>query len=95
MIVRRIGPLSVAKLSAALYALIGLLIGGILSLVSMAGGAMAGDEAGPMAMAFGAAAVILLPIFYACIGFVGSLIGATLYNVVAGWVGGIQLDVEQ
>jgi len=94
MIVRRMGPMSLAKLSATLYGLIGLLIGGVISLVSMVGGAMAGNEAGPMGMLFGVAAVILLPIFYGCIGFVTSLIGAGLYNLVAGWVGGIELEVE-
>jgi len=95
MKVRRIGPLSLAKVSATLYGLIGLLIGGVVSLVSVVGGAMAGNDAGPLGMLFGVAAVILLPIFYGCIGFVTSLIGATLYNVVAGWVGGIELEVEQ
>lgn len=94
MIVRRMGPLSLAKLSATLYGLIGLLIGGVVSLVSVVGGAMAGDEAGPLGMLFGVAAVILLPLFYGCIGFVTSLIGASLYNLVAGWVGGIELEVE-
>jgi hypothetical protein len=94
MIVRRMGPLSLAKLSATLYGLIGLLIGGVVSLVSVVGGAMAGNEAGPLGMLFGVAAVILLPVFYGCIGFVTSLIGASLYNLVAGWVGGIELEVE-
>lgn len=95
MIVRRIGPMSLAKLSATLYGLLGLLIGGVLSLVSIVGGAMAGqDGAGPMGMLFGVAAVILLPIFYGCIGFFGSLIGAVLYNAVAGWVGGIELETD-
>ena len=94
MIVRRMGPLSLAKVSATLYGLIGLLVGGVISLVSVVGGALAGDEAGPMGMLFGVAAVILLPIFYGGIGFVTSLIGASLYNLVAGWVGGIELDMQ-
>jgi hypothetical protein len=88
------GPLSLAKISAMLYGLIGLLVGGVISLAAVVGGAMAGDEAGPMGMLFGAAAVILLPILYGCVGFVTSLIGASLYNLAAGWVGGIELDVQ-
>ena len=94
MIVRRMGPLSLAKVSATLYGLIGLLVGGVISLVSVVGGALAGDEAAPMGMLFGVAAVILLPIFYGGIGLVTSLIGASLYNLVAGWVGGIELDMQ-
>jgi len=42
----------------------------------------------------GVGAIIVAPIMYACFGFIGALIGAALYNVVAGIVGGIELDVE-
>ena len=45
-------------------------------------------------MLFGAAAIIVLPIFYGVLGFVFSLIGAALYNVVASVVGGVELDVQ-
>ena len=41
---------------------------------------------GPM---LGVGAVIVLPIFYGCIGFVGGAIGAALYNVFAAMVGGV------
>jgi len=92
MIVKRIGPMSLAKISAALYALIGLIIGAIVSAASMIGGALGGSEAGMIAMVFGAAAVILLPLLYGCMGFVGALIGASLFNLAAGWVGGIELE---
>jgi hypothetical protein len=38
-------------------------------------------------------AVIATPVFYAVAGFVGGAIMAFLYNLVAGWVGGIELDL--
>jgi hypothetical protein len=38
MVIRRIGPLSCATIGAALYAVVGLVIGGIVSLFSLAGG---------------------------------------------------------
>lgn len=94
MIVKRIGPMSLAKISATLYALIGFIIGAIVSAVSMIGGALGGSDAGMMGMIFGAAAVILLPLLYGCMGFVTSLIGASLFNLAAGWVGGIELDTQ-
>lgn len=96
MIIRRIGPLSLAKLMGVLYALMGLIIGAIISVVSLVGGAlMAGQEgSGFGGMLFGAAAVVVLPIFYGILGFVVTLIGAALYNLVAGWVGGVELDVQ-
>jgi hypothetical protein len=94
MIVKRVGPMSLAKISATLYALIGLIIGACVSAVSMIGGALGGSDAGMMGLVFGAAAVILLPVIYGLMGFVGSLIGASLFNLAAGWVGGIELDTE-
>ena len=69
-------------------------IGAIISAVSMVGGALGGSDAGRMGMVFGVAAVILLPLLYGCMGFVGSLIGASLFNLAAGWVGGIELDTQ-
>jgi hypothetical protein len=36
---------------------------------------------------------VFLPIVYGCLGFIMSLVGATLYNVLARTVGGIELDV--
>ena len=94
MIVKRIGPLSVAKVSGALYALMGLVIGAVMSAISVVSGAMGGSESGMMGLIFGAAAVILLPLLYGCIGFVMSLIGASLFNLAAGWVGGIELETQ-
>ena len=94
MIVTRIGPMSLAKISAALYALIGLVVGAVVSAVSMIGGALGGSDTGMIGLVFGAAAVILLPLLYGCMGFVGSLIGASLFNLAAGWVGGIELDTH-
>lgn len=96
MVIRRVGPLSLAKISGVLYALMGLLLGGIFSLVSVVGGAFApqGSDAGMAGMLFGAAAIVVLPIFYGLLGFIMSLIGAALYNLIAGWVGGIELEVQ-
>ena len=45
-------------------------------------------------MLFGAGAVVILPIVYGCIGFVGGLIMAPLYNLVAKVVGGIEVELS-
>ena len=96
MIVRRVGPLSLAKIMGVLYVLVGLCFGAIVSLISIVGGALVpNDEPGGMVgMLFGAAAIIVFPIFYGVLGFVMTLIGAALYNVVASMVGGVELDVQ-
>jgi hypothetical protein len=94
MIVRRVGPLSFAKITGVLYALMGLLFGAIFSLVSLAGFAAASGQEGAAGMLFGVGAIVILPIFYGVLGFLFSLIGAALYNLIAGWVGGVELDLQ-
>lgn len=93
--VKRIGPGSAFKLGAALYAFMGLLLGVIFALVSMLGGAlMPASEAGMFRMFFGAGAIIILPICYGIIGGIFSAIGAVIYNLVAGWVGGLEVEIN-
>ena len=95
MVIRRIAPLSLAKIAGTLYAVMGLFFGCILSLVAMAGGFGSEAPQNPaLGALFGVGAIFILPIFYGGIGFVGMLIAAWLYNVIAGRVGGIELDVQ-
>jgi hypothetical protein len=95
MVIRRVRPLSAAKVAGMLYALMGLIIGAFISLFSLVGGAMMPKDApGGFGILFGAAAIIVLPICYGIMGFIAAAISAALYNLVAGWVGGIELDVQ-
>ena len=95
MVVKRVGPLSVAKNAAVLYAILGLFAGALFSLAAVAG-AFADDSGAAAGLAglLGVGAIVILPIFYACIGFVGALIMCALYNVIASMVGGIEMEVE-
>jgi hypothetical protein len=99
MMLRRIGVLSLGKIMGILYALIGLLVGGMMALISLLGLVIpqqqnAGDAM--MGMLFGGvAALIFLPIFYGAIGFVGGIIMAFLYNLVAGMVGGLEFEFDR
>ena len=95
MVIRQVGALSCAKVVASLYVMVGVFIGALISLGSMAGG-MASDSpfmAG-LGTAIGLGAIIVLPIVYGGLGFVMTLIGAWLYNIAAGIVGGIEIDVQ-
>jgi hypothetical protein len=92
MVIKRVEPVSMAKISGVLYALMGLLLALLfMAIGSMAGGMM--QTALPFA-GVGLAALIILPIVYGCIGFIASLIMAALYNLVAGWVGGVEIQTE-
>ncbi|MGH7784156.1 MAG: hypothetical protein ACREO5_09995, partial [Candidatus Binatia bacterium] len=42
----------------------------------------------------GIVAMIGIPIMYGIIGFIGGAIGAAVYNIFAGFVGGIEIEVE-
>ena len=94
MVIHRIGPMSLAKLSGTLYAILGLIIGALFSLAAMAGAMASGDDnAGIFGAMFGIGAIVLFPLLYGCMGFIVSLIGAWLYNILAGMVGGVEVDV--
>jgi hypothetical protein len=93
MVIRRVGALSCAKVAGLLYLILGFVFGAIVSLLSV-GGTMFGDEPGGMfARMVGAGAIVVLPIFYGCLGFVMTFIMALLFNLVVGITGGIEVDV--
>jgi hypothetical protein len=96
MVVRRIGPLSLAKVAGALYGLMGLLLGACISLISVLSGVFArgGGTDSPFGPLVGAGAIVVLPIFYGVLGFLLSLLAAALYNLIASSVGGIELDLQ-
>jgi hypothetical protein len=97
MVIRRVNPMSVAKVGGALYGLIGLIIGACVSLIFVAVGASA-QSARPggalVGMLFGAGAIVVMPIFYGVGGFIGAALSALLYNFLAGNIGGIEIEVD-
>jgi hypothetical protein len=93
MVVRSVAPLSVAKVAGVLYALIGLIFGAVVALAALAGAFAGADDAGIVGSIMGVGAIVVLPLFYGCMGFVTTLIGAWLYNLVAGMIGGIRFEV--
>ena len=94
-VVKRVGVLSSGKVLGCLYGLLGLLIGGLITLMSLAGFAFAaGGQQGPPLL-FGILSVVLLPIFYGVVGFIGGIISAALYNLVAALVGGIEIELSE
>lgn len=98
MVVRRVGVLSLGKVFGCLYALFGLLFGAIFALLSLVGAGIGAASSGSneafLGAIFGVGAVIILPIFYGIMGFLGGLLTAFLYNLVSGIVGGVELEME-
>lgn len=97
MVVKRVGPLSLAKISFVVYALIGLIVGCVVALLALFGAALGGvGTTGPfVGMALGVGAIIALPILYGIIGFLAGLIGAAIYNAAAGMIGGVEVELQQ
>ena len=100
MVIRRVGVLSVAKLMGVLYGGIGLLFGVLFALFCVIGGgamlAGGGDAAvgGGAMLGMGIGALIFAPVFYGLAGFLGGALTGWLYNLAAGWVGGIEIETQ-
>ena len=76
-----------AKVFGVIYALIGL----IFTPVFLLAGFMAPEGAGGVSTVF----ALALPVIYAVMGYVGVAIGCAIYNMVAGRVGGIEMELDQ
>jgi hypothetical protein len=95
-VVRGVGVVSVGKIALVVYAAIGLFVGivvaGLSSIGALAG--LASGESGMRGMVLGVGAIVILPILYAVIGALIWMLLAFLYNLVAGMMGGIELEVD-
>ena len=96
MVIRRVGIWSVARIYGALSGGMGLLIGIVLAVLSAVGLSLADNSDAPpfLGALFGVGAVVILPIVYGVLGIVTGAIGAAMYNLLAGVVGGVTVDVE-
>ena len=91
-----VNPLKLGITLAVIYGIISLIIAVplflIFSLVGAAGAARGGQA---LPAIFSGVFVIFLPIIYAVLGFIGGVIAAFIYNLVAKWTGGIEFTTEE
>ena len=94
--IRKINVLSAGKVAGVIYLIIGVFIGLIFSVVPRMGYGMMGTGYGSAfgSMMYGGAAIILFPILYGVGGFLAGIIGAFLYNLIAGWIGPIEIETD-
>ena len=90
--ITKIGVLSLAKFTALMYALFGFLAGIFFSVFSLLG---IKTEAGNLGHAVGMAAIIVFPILYGALGFVGGLITGFFFNLISNWLGGIEIEITE
>jgi hypothetical protein len=95
---KRIAPLKFGLILGILYGLIALIFVPFILLAAVVGSMVAPTAEGSVhqAMGIGVAIVLcfVLPVFYAVIGGLCGMLIAWIYNVIAGWVGGVEFEVE-
>jgi hypothetical protein len=95
--ITKIEVLSLGKVQGITMALLGIIIGLFVGLIGITVGSLAGSQTGMPGM-FGAGlgifAIIVFPIMYGVIGFIFGILGAAIYNLVAKWVGGIEIELK-
>ena len=99
--IRKLGILSVAKIYAVMMLVMSLIISIPYGLMIMVFGVALMGQGGDAGMIGGGGSIVIgllvmigIPIFYSIMGFIGGAIGALLYNLFAGMVGGIEIEVE-
>jgi hypothetical protein len=90
---KSIGVMSAAKISGLLYAALSLLFVPILLIAGATMTFLPKAENQPPAALFIVLAV-LAPVLYGAMGFVAGAFAAFAYNLVAGWIGGLELQFE-
>lgn len=109
-VLKRLGIMSVAKITAVIGVIVGLIMGIIFALISLLFGSFTAvpvgygaspyDMMGPGMMggggfgAFGLLAIVILPIVYGIGGFIYGTVVAVIYNFIARIIGGIVLEFE-
>ena len=90
---KKIDVMSLAKLQAIVMAFFGLIAGIFAAIFGGAIGALAGTMGIGAVGSMGLLSIVVMPITYAIMGFIGGALFAILYNLVAGWIGGVQLEL--
>jgi Na+(H+)/acetate symporter ActP len=91
-----IDPLKLGITLAVIYGVMSLIfIIPFFLIMSLVGAANARTGAQAMPVIFSGVFMIFLPIIYAVLGFIGGLIMAFIYNLVAKWTGGVEFTTQE
>ena len=91
--IKRFTPIQLGKMLAVSYGALGLLfIPAFLLMSAFATRLPSQQRVGMMALSTGFA--FIFQFIYAAFGFVFGVIGAWVYNLIAKWIGGIEVEVE-
>jgi len=92
-VIKRISPGSAFKLGALVYAILGFIVGIPFAFLGMIVGTATAARYPFIGAGFGFFSLILFPIGYAIVGAILGALTAVIYNLAAGWVGGLEVDI--
>jgi hypothetical protein len=97
--IKRIAPLQAGKMFGVLYGAMGLIFLPFFALAGLLGAfAQHGQTNGNApAAAIGGALLgvgLFMPVIYGVMGFVLGIVSSVVYNLIARWIGGIEVEVE-
>ena len=99
--VKRIEPVATGKAIAGAMAIFGLIIGVLVALFAGVVGSVAGEAFGSVSdgmmtgAGVGLASIILFPIMYAIVGFVGTWLFCVMYNFATKYTGCIEFEMDK
>jgi hypothetical protein len=85
--IRRFAPLQAAKVLGILYGVCGLVVTPAMALIATV-------DPDPSDPEGGVGFVLIFPFLFGAVGLLVGGVGAFLYNLVAGWVGGLEIDLD-
>jgi hypothetical protein len=94
MIIKRINVVKLAIFQACMGIAFGVIAALLFMLIGSTMLSHIGGQSAAVGVAGGMAMLIFLPIMYGVAGFIFGAIAAALYNLIAGVIGGIEIDVE-
>ena len=92
--IKRFGVLQTAKFAAVMYFVISVIFMIPFGLIVFIGGSSAPGREGTMRAPFSSIFMLFMPIIYAIMGFIFVTIACLLYNIIAKYVGGIEIEIE-
>jgi hypothetical protein len=90
--IKRVGVLSLAKMIGLIYTVIGFILWLFMGCFMLIG-VLANPTGTPAESMFMLCFVCFMPFLYGVMGFIGGAIIAGLYNLVAGKIGGIEVEL--
>ena len=93
--IKKVGILSVAKIGLLFGVLLGLVLGIVMAFVSQYAPLELASSLPVSDLLTGLKAIIIAPLFYGIFYFIAGIVGAALYNLFSGWVGGVKVDFKK